>query len=502
MSAAEQPPRRLCLVGEGDFTLALSLATQLKHVAITATGFDQHADLIQKYRDAPATLRRLRNNGAVVQHGVDACALSGGPYDEVHFGHPHLGVENAAAHHRLLAHYFHSAKHVAPVVRVTLAGDQAERWRCDAAAARAGLSLKNVAPFHDDAFPGYTRRRSLSGGSFRARTAEASETRTYAAVGVEVAPVAWAALPRRSEQVYCPTCGKPCRDARGLAMHRRDATCAYAPPPRPPSPPPLPADDPAGCGICGASLPHPPLVPVAPAGLACAVCARTFKDDRALRQHAATCSRGQRRMKIHYVHGLEAGPKAFKARCLAEVGAVTAPAMATSLWNPFCANAFLGRFLSHFSWGAAARDVLDRCVVIQKDALSEPDVLVASSWGAAVALKLLVDRAWTGPTVLLCPGHRRLLSSQDADALVTAFRALPKKTLRRVVLVHGTADATVPIADSRELATDRARLVEVPGGSHGLGEAAADGLLSSVVLDALAKKYGAERVGEVFLLDS
>ena len=185
---------------------------------------------------------------------------------------------------------------------------------------------------------------------------------------------------------------------------------------------------------------------------------------------------------------------------MAKVGAVTAPDMATSLWNPFCENAFLGRFLSHFSWGAAARDVLDRCVGIQKDALAEPDVLVASSWGAAVALKLLVDRAWTGPSVLLCPGHRRLLASQDADALVTAFRALPKKTLRRVVLVHGTADATVPIEDSRELAADRARLVEVPGGSHGLGAAAADGLLSSVVLDALAKKYGSGRLGEVFLL--
>ena len=135
MNAAEQPPRRLLLVGEGDFTLALSLASHLKNVAITATGFDNHDALIKKYRDAPATLRRLRNNGAVVQHEVDACALRGA-YDEVHFGHPHLGVENAAAHHRLLAHYFHSAKQVAPVVRVTLASDQAQRWRCDAAAAR------------------------------------------------------------------------------------------------------------------------------------------------------------------------------------------------------------------------------------------------------------------------------------------------------------------------------------------------------------------------------
>ena len=178
---ANESPLRLLLVGEGDFTLALSLATQLTNVAITATGFDQHADLIQKYRDAPATLRRLHAASAIAKHGVDACALQGS-FDEVHFGHPHLGVENAAAHHRLLAHYFHSAKHVAPVVRVTLAGDQSERWRCDAAAARAGLSLKDVAPFHDNAFPGYTRRRSLSCGSFRARTAEAC-ARTRSAAG-------------------------------------------------------------------------------------------------------------------------------------------------------------------------------------------------------------------------------------------------------------------------------------------------------------------------------
>lgn len=247
---------------------------------------------------------------------------------------------------------------------------------------------------------------------------------------------------------------------------------------------------------------HPPLAPVAPAGLACSHCARTFKDDRALRQHAANCRpRARRRVRIQYVHGLEAGPNSFKARCLAKWADVTAPDMATSLWNPFRENAFLRRFLTHISWGAAAKDVLDRCVAIQREALAEPDVLVASSWGAAVALQLLVDRAWTGPTVLLCPGHRRILGAPDADALVAAFRALPKKTLRRVVLVHGDADATVPIRDSRELAKDRARLIEVPGGSHGLGAAAADGLLAYVALEALAKKHGGDQLEGLFLLD-
>lgn len=251
---ANVPKFKLLLVGEGDFTLALSLATQLTHVSITATGVDAEDDLVNKYRDAPATLRRLRTAGATARHGVDACDLTGS-YDEVHFGHPHLGVENAVAHHRLLAHYFHSASTVAPVVRVTLASDQSERWRCDAAAARAGLELKSTTPFHDDVFPGYTRRRSLNGGSFRARTAEASYTLTYAKGAAAVAPVAWARLPRRAEQLFCPTCARPCRDARGLTMHLQTATCAYAPPARPPLPPPPPPDDPVGCAICGASLP-------------------------------------------------------------------------------------------------------------------------------------------------------------------------------------------------------------------------------------------------------
>ena len=199
---ANVPKFKLLLVGEGDFTLALSLATQLTDVSITATGVDAEDNLVKKYRDAPATLRRLRSAGAAARHGVDACALTGS-YDEVHFGHPHLGVENAAAHHRLLAHYFHSASAVAPVVRVTLASDQSVRWRCDAAAARAGLELRGTAPFHDDVFPGYTRRRSLNGGSFRARTAEASYTFTYAKGAAAVVPVVRSVLDVRRGCVEC-----------------------------------------------------------------------------------------------------------------------------------------------------------------------------------------------------------------------------------------------------------------------------------------------------------
>ena len=156
---------------------------------------------------------------------------------------------------------------------------------------------------------------------------------------------------------------------------------------------------------------------------------------------------------------------------------------------------------------AASRDSLERCAAIQAEALAKgppPDVLLASSWGAAVALKLLADRAWTGPALLLCPGHRKLLGADDAEALVDAVAALPRKTLRHVKLLHGAADAVVPIADSRELAR-RARvpLVELPGGTHGLGAATADGTVAREALSVLAARH--ERTGAalggMFFLD-
>ena len=81
-----------------------------------------------RYKDAPATLAKLGKLGVAALHGVDATRLTGiGAHDEAVLTHPHLGVEDCVAHHRLLAHYFSAARGVAPVARVTLAGDQAAR---------------------------------------------------------------------------------------------------------------------------------------------------------------------------------------------------------------------------------------------------------------------------------------------------------------------------------------------------------------------------------------
>ena len=540
-----QPPRKILLVGEGDFTFALALKLALPEIDLTATGFDALDDVRRTYQDAPFTLAKLEKAGAAILHGVDATRLeSFCGFDEVVFSHPHLGVEDCPAHHRLLAHYFAAARAVAPVVRVTLAASQASLWRCDAAAARCGLRLARRDPFLDDRLPGYTRRRSLRGATFRHRTPRASATRAYASPGVVVLPVAWAGLPRAAADARCPRCGRRCRDARAYATHWKDAHGG----------PPEEAcvlvddddeeeeddvgdeapveDDPPGpggsCAVCGiafesaeAAAAHArSLAPARPAGVACA-CGRAFGGARALAQHAAsgTCAAARRRVRVLYCHGLEAGPGGYKARKCREWADVLAPDMAVSLWHPLRENSFARRFLAAV-WNRdaaprrrAAADALGGCArAVAAAAAAAPacDALLASSWGAVVALRLLADGAWAGPAVLLCPAVYVLLHADDADALVARVAALPAHKRRQLTLMHGDADATVPLADSRRLAAATGiALVELPGGTHGLGRHATDGTIFAALLanlrNARAARPGAKRDGrplaDAFLLD-
>ena len=43
----------------------------------------------------------------------------------------------------------------------------------------------------------------------------------------------------------------------------------------------------------------------------------------------------------------------------------------------------------------------------------KPDVVVGFSWGAALALNLIKDKDWDGPTVLLAPAYGPLFMEQS-----------------------------------------------------------------------------------------
>ena len=101
---------------------------------------------------------------------------------------------------------------------------------------------------------------------------------------------------------------------------------------------------------------------------------------------------------------------------------------------------------------------------------------MASSWGGAVATLALARGEWQGPTVLIAPAYNAALSrsgvydeSYAPDRIYAAIAERLASLLGRVLIVHGTEDKTVPIADSRAMAAATGiELVEIQGGDHGM----------------------------------
>ena len=205
-------------------------------------------------------------------------------------------------------------------------------------------------------------------------------------------------------------------------------------------------------------------------------------------------------MRVLYCHGLESGPGGFKVNQMRSQGLdVIVESMEMSLWDVRARNslarkllspaALFGRWPWHWLPGAMD-DSFAACVGVQRDALlrapTPPQVLVGSSWGGAVAAALLADGSWAGPAVLLCPALRTKerwagasrAPSSSADAIIAKLAALPDEQKARCLLVHGTADATVPVDDSVSLSSATGIPLElIEGGSHGLGAIVKDGRL-------------------------
>lgn len=134
-------------------------------------------------------------------------------------------------------------------------------------------------------------------------------------------------------------------------------------------------------------------------------------------------------MRVLFVHGLMSSPQGTKAVYLAKQFDAHTPAMNV--------EDFMG------------------CVAQQAAEISafQPDVVIGSSFGGAVALTLLRQGLWKGPTLLLAQAAIKM----DDDARIPD--GVP------VLLVHGSRDEIIPVEHSRQLARTGSpalvRLVEV-----------------------------------------
>lgn len=140
-------------------------------------------------------------------------------------------------------------------------------------------------------------------------------------------------------------------------------------------------------------------------------------------------------MALLFLHGLESGPDGRKARWLGERFGAFTPDLHTA---PLAGALARGEIGSPAQFEAAAAPSLR----IAREALvdEKPDLLVASSFGAALAVLLLRDGHWTGPSLLLACASRRLLGD------------VPLPRAACAVLVHGRQDEVVPLEDARWLA--------------------------------------------------
>ncbi|XP_069327007.1 ferredoxin-fold anticodon-binding domain-containing protein 1 [Eulemur rufifrons] len=170
-------PRRLLLVGEGNFSFAAALSNTLDtSTSLTATCLPSLVDLA---RDPVAreNLQRLRERGAEVRFGVDCTRLADAfelhdrGFDRIYFNFPHCGRKAGVAKNReLLAKFFQSCADVLAEegeVHVALCrgqggtpADKPQRewhnsWQVVAMAALGGFILSDVHSFSCEAVPGY-----------------------------------------------------------------------------------------------------------------------------------------------------------------------------------------------------------------------------------------------------------------------------------------------------------------------------------------------------------
>ena len=113
-------------------------------------------------------------------------------------------------------------------------------------------------------------------------------------------------------------------------------------------------------------------------------------------------------------------------------------------------------------------EVFDECYDIAKKELAamNPDLLIGSSFGGGILLKLVQEGLWTGPCIFLAQAgvYYKITDTLPADV--------------PCVLIHGAKDTVIDVRDSEKLARSsaKAKMVVLPNDGHRL-ESLLGGLL-------------------------
>ncbi|XP_021828102.1 uncharacterized protein At4g26485-like [Prunus avium] len=179
---------RILLVGEGDFSFSLSLATHFGSARnMVATSLDSQEKIDSKYSNAIGNVRELEERGCIVIYGVDAKQmsqhffLSTQRFDRIVYNFPHVGFlfrEDSYCqiqlNKRLVKGFLQNAKLLLKKeggeIHIThKEGHPYNKWDLVRKAHKIGLLLTQTLPFRKDDYPGYDNKRAhgtLSDASF------------------------------------------------------------------------------------------------------------------------------------------------------------------------------------------------------------------------------------------------------------------------------------------------------------------------------------------------
>lgn len=131
------------------------------------------------------------------------------------------------------------------------------------------------------------------------------------------------------------------------------------------------------------------------------------------------------RAKVLYLHGKEGTCQGTKGQYL----------RALDKYDVCCEHYDTG------SRGVDWRDSLPGCVEVSRQAIEKhkPDVIIGSSFGGGVLLKLVQTELWKGPCIFLA----------GAGLQYGMMPVLPEG--QPVILIHGTEDFLIPLEDSIRL---------------------------------------------------
>ncbi|XP_045828828.1 uncharacterized protein At4g26485-like [Trifolium pratense] len=164
---------KILLVGEGDFSFALSLARAFCSASnIVATSFDSKVSLQVKYSRATINQIELKRFGCTILHEVDALTMDQHPlllgkiFDRIVFNFPQdigFAFHKIQNHQKLVLGFLQNARKMLSrdgEVHVTLnCTHPFNKWEVVKLAKKAGLVLVKKVPFKMQEYPCYTNRR-------------------------------------------------------------------------------------------------------------------------------------------------------------------------------------------------------------------------------------------------------------------------------------------------------------------------------------------------------